>query len=196
MAWNTTETRSLHTDSSEGRTVAAAGQRGLSVGRSRSRNHNVCVCSFTNNDLSYTSGGATDRPKKNDAVAPSLSREETRQRATTKTGEGDSAPHKHAVAARPSTRPARGAPRVHALFKRTARRPRHTSKANNTHNKQPPKKKTLDAKESRKGLTKDPVQHRLVDRFTPSRDPPTKPRHQSERRRGTHRNTLGPPSKP
>ena len=50
----------------------------------------------------------------------------------------------------------------------------HTPKANNTHNKQPPKKVTLDARESRKQgpPTKDPVQHDLVDRFTPSRNPP------------------------
>ena len=48
-------------------------------------------------------------------------------------------------------------------------------KANNTPNKQPATQKvTLDARESRKQgpPTKDPVQHDLVDRFTPSRDPP------------------------
>ena len=72
-------------------------------------------------------------------------KEETEKRATTKTGEGDSAPHKHAVAARPSTRPAGAA--VHALFKRIARRPHIIPQ---THNKQPLKQITLDAKDSRK----------------------------------------------
>ena len=76
----------------------------------------------------------------------------------TKTGEGDPAPHKNAVAARPSTRPAGAA--VHALFKRRARPLAcHTSKQ--THNKHH-QKITLDAKESRK----DPVQHGLVDPST------------------------------
>ena len=55
---------------------------------------------------------ATDRGK----VASTLSLEsrDPATRATTKTGEGDSAPHKHAVAARPSTRPA-GAASTRAL---------------------------------------------------------------------------------
>ena len=125
--------------------------------------------------------------RRHDGVAPSLSREDPATRATTKTGEGDSAPHEHAVAARPSPRPAGAA--GHRLFERRARPLAcHTSKQ--THNKHH-QKITLDAKESRK----DPVQHGLVDRFTPSRDPPTKRRHQSEKHTPcTHRNTLGPPS--
>ena len=130
--WNTTEKRSFHIDYLEGRAVAGPG-RGLSLGRSRSSSSNhVCLIVYKH-EVSYTQAErATDRPRENDAVAPSLSREQ----ATTRTGEGDSAPHKHAAAARPSTRPAGAA--VHALFEQTERRPRHTSKP--THNKQPLKK--------------------------------------------------------
>ena len=114
-------------------------------------------------DLSYTEAGR-ERPRKNDDVALSPSKDETRRRATTKTGEGDSAPHKHAVAARPSTGPAGAA--VHALFKRTARRPHIIPQSEPTTSSH--SKITLDAKESRKQgpPTKDPVQHRLVDPST------------------------------
>ena len=95
------------------------------------------VCSYTNTTFLTQAERLNDRPRKNDGVGPSPSREETQKRAATKTRDGDSAPRKHAVAARPSTRLA-GAAR-YALFKRRARRPRHTSKR--THNKQPATKK-------------------------------------------------------
>ena len=79
--WNTTEKRNLHTDYL-GRAVAAAGQRtwqrGLSAGRSRSRNHRVCLIKYKH-DIPYTKAErASDRPKKNDGVAPSPSRKTRR----------------------------------------------------------------------------------------------------------------------
>jgi len=145
----------------------------------------MSVYSYTNDEASYTTSGATDRPRENGTVAPSPSREETRKRAATKTGEGDSAPHKHAVAARPSPRPAGAA--VHALFDRTRRaRPCSYLKGKQYPQQAATQKVTVDAKNSRK----DPAQHRLVDLFTSSRDPPTEPRHQSEKQTPcTHRNT-------
>ena len=86
-------------------------------------------------------------------------RVETRRRAATKTGEGDPAPHEHAVAARPSPRPAGAA--VHALFKR---RPRPHIIPQSEPTTSSTKKITLDAKDLRKQgpSTKDPVQHDLV----------------------------------
>ena len=134
--WNTTEKRSFHIDYLEGRAVAGPG-RGLSLGRSRSSsNHHVCVFVYKH-EVSYTQAAerATDRRKMTASLPLSL--EKTRTRATTKTGEGDSAPHKHAIAARPSTRPA-GAESPRALQADSAPPTYHTSKG--THHKQPLKK--------------------------------------------------------
>ena len=95
----------------------------------------MLVCSSINTTL--LTHKRTDRPtEENDGVALSLERRDA-ETSPHKDRGGDSAPHKHAVAARPSTGPAGAA--VHALFKRRARRPRHTSKR--THNKQPAAKK-------------------------------------------------------
>ena len=86
------------------------------------------------------------------------------------------------------------------LLKRTARRTRHASKANDTHNKQPATQKNSTRRE------------RLAQARTTNQGPgparPRRPLHIIERprqqsratkaspsRRGTHRNTLGPPSK-
>ena len=90
--------------------------------RSARSNHRVVCSSTKTSGVSYTQAErATDRGKMTPSLSLSLERRDPATRATTKTGEGDSAPHKHAVAARPSTRPAGAA--VHALFERRARRP-------------------------------------------------------------------------
>ena len=129
----------------------------------------MSVCSYTNTTF-LTHKRRSERPtEENDGVAPlSLSRErrDPATRATTKTGEGDSAPHEHAVAARPSTRPA-GAASTRALRAESAPPTYHTSKR--THNKQPPKNNTRRERIAQ-APTKDPVQHGLVDPSTPSRE--------------------------
>ena len=124
--WNTTEKRSLPTDYLEGRAVAAAGQRtwqrGLSVGRSRSRNHRVCLIKYKH-DIPYTKAErATDRPKKNDGVAPSPSRK-TRRSNEPPQRQGRATPLHTSTPSPRARRRDRPAPRVHALFERRARRP-------------------------------------------------------------------------
>ena len=145
--WNTTEKRSFHIDYLEGRAVAGPG-RGLSLGRSRSSssNHHVSVLMYTN-DVSYTSG-ARAKMRSRDGVALSLSSRETRrreppQRQGRATPLDTSTPSPRARRLdRPApryTRSSSGEPAAHVIPQR----------ANNTHNKQPPKNQ-LDAKESRK----------------------------------------------
>ena len=76
------------------------------------------VCLYRNTFLTQKrSERPTDRRKM--AQSLPLSLEKTRRRATTKTGRATPLHNTHAVAARPSTRPAGAA--VHALFKRIAR---------------------------------------------------------------------------
>ena len=103
------------------------------------------VCSYTQTTF-LTQAESENINAQHDGVALPREKEETRKRATTKTGEGDSAPYKHAVAARPSTRPA-GAASTQALQADSPPPTYHTSKR--THNKQH-QKITLDAKGSRK----------------------------------------------
>ena len=116
----------------------------------------MSVCSYTNMTFLTL---AEQEQKCAARRRRSLSREETRTRATTKTEEGDPAPHEHAVAARPSTRPAGAAHAVHALFKRTARRPHIIPQSEPTTSSQPPKSNTRRERIAR-GLTKDPAQQR------------------------------------
>ena len=105
------------------------------------------VCSYTQTTF-LTQAESENINAQHDGVALLREKEETQKRAATKTGEGDPAPHKHAVAARPSTRLAGAA---HAVFDRT-RRARSCSypKGEQYPQQAATKKETLDAKEARK----------------------------------------------
>ena len=93
------------------------------------------VCSYTQTTF-LTQAESENINAQHDGVALPREKEETHKRATTKTGEGDSAPHEHAVvAARPSTGPAGAA--AHGLFIRAAHVIPHLKR---TQTKQPLKK--------------------------------------------------------
>ena len=120
------------------------------------------VCSYTQTTF-LTQAESENINAQHDGVALPREKEETQKRAATKTGEGDSAPHKHAVAARPSTRPA-GAASTRALQAETPPTRMSYLKAN------PQQAATHQNNTRREGfaqrLTKDPVQHDLVDPST------------------------------
>ena len=157
--------------------MAAAGQR-PDLGRSRnsSSNHHVCVFVYKH-DVSYTQADRpTDRPTDRGKRTPSLPLPLKRRDASLERRDPETSHHKDRGGRLRSTRarrrrapvdgPAGAAPRVHALFERTARRPHIIPQSEpkpSSHSKI-----TLDAKESRKqgSPTKDPAQHRLVDPST------------------------------
>ena len=127
----------------------SAGQRGLSVGRSRSRNHRVCLIKYKH-DVSYTQ--AVERPPNRGKMTASLplplERRDPATRATTKTRGG----RLRSTRARRRRTPVDATGRrrgTRALRAESAPTGMSYPKANNTHNKQPPKNQ-LDAKESRK----------------------------------------------
>ena len=95
------------------------------------------VCSYTQTTF-LTQAESENINAQHDGVALPREKEETQKRAATKTGEGDSAPHEHAVAA-------------HAVFDRTRRaRPCSYPKGEQYPQQAATKKETLDAKEARK----------------------------------------------
>ena len=154
----------------------------------------MSVQSYKNTTFLTHKQWRSDRPTEGKCRSLPLSKDETRTRAATKTGEGDSAPHKHAVAARPSTRLAGAA---HAVFERTRRaRPCSYPKGEQYPQQAATKKETLDAKEARKD---QPRTRSSTASSTAShhREPRQRePRHQSEKQTPcTHRNTHGPPLK-
>ena len=120
--WNTTEKRSLHIDYSEGGGLAPGG---LSVRGSRSSNHHVCLFNRIKTRPFLHTSGASERPTEGKCRSLPLSKDETQKRAPTKTGEAT--PLHTSTPSPRARRRDRPAPRVHALFERTARRPRHTS---------------------------------------------------------------------
>ena len=147
--------------------------RGLpvSLGRSRSSssNHHVSVLVYKH-DISYTSG-ASDRGKMTASLPLPLERRDP-----------ETSHHKDRGGRLRSTRARRRRAPVDVTGRRRARGlrsnaespplfipQRRTIPTTSSHSKI-----TLDAKDSRKQgpPTKDPVQHGLVDLFTPSRDPP------------------------
>ena len=145
-------------------------------------------------DVSYTTNGATDRPREN--VAPSPSRK-TRPRNEPPQRQGRATPLHTRTPSPRARRRDRLAPRY---TRSSSGDPAHSHvipKGEQYPNQAASHSKSNTRREGiAQGLTKDPVQHDPVDRFTPSRDPPTKPRHQSEKQTPCiHRNTLGPPSK-
>ena len=114
------------------------------MGRSRSRNHHVCVFSSTKTTflIHKRSERATEE---NDGVAPSPSRK-TRPRNKPPQRQGRATPFHTSTRRRRAPVAATGMWRG-TLLKRTARRTRHASKANDTHNKQPATQKNSTRRE-------------------------------------------------
>ena len=130
----------------------------------------MIVCSHTNTIFLHKRRAKTQM-RRRDGVAPSPSR---------KTRPGDESHHKdrggrprstraHAVAARPSTRPAGAA--AHALFKRTARRPHIIPQSEPTTSSQPPKSNTRRERLAQARTTNQ----------GPGPPPPRRPLHAIER---------------
>ena len=141
----------------------------------------------------------SDRPTEGKCRSLPLSKDETQKRATTKTGEGDSAPLHTSTPSPRARRRDRPAPRY--TRSSSGQRAAHMSylKANPqqaaSHSKSNTRRERItQARTTNQGPGPAPPRRPLhiiqVER------PAKEPRHQSEKQTPcTHRNTLGPPSK-